>query len=167
MITNRPLPPKKIFVGDPFPSGFDGYDYFSSQSESAGSDINRNWHGMPQYFAEKELVWEPIISYIGHPGMVYFLAFCIENTTGSDAEFGIRLAINGNIAYIEDRILLAHNAQHGNALIGNMFFKTDGTFQAVCSSWAPYDTAFQLHVYRETDAATFPFVAVCRNYWTT
>lgn len=164
-ITNRPLPIRKILVGDSFPSGFDGYDYFNRVTVT-GSAIPRTFHGMPKFNATEQQVWEPVISYVGHPGMCYFLAYAIKNSSGSAKEFGVRLSIDGAFVYGFDRVTVANSAQHGNSLIGNMFFQSTGELQAISSWWSPYNSALQLHVYRET-SSSFDFCAVAKNYWTT
>lgn len=166
MITNRPLPPRRIFVGSKWPSTFDAHEYFSYTNITTGPNQPTTYHGLPIYHASDEQVWEPVFSDTGHPGIVYWLAVIAENTTGSEKYFGIRLAIDGSVAYIEDRISVANNGQHGVCLIGNLMFNTSGEPKGVSGVWCPYDVALQVHIYREDDAATFPVMVAVKNYWT-
>ena len=166
MITNKPLPPRVINRTGHFPVAFSAWDWVTDQIPVTPPEQQRTYHGMQVHFDRVANEWQEIIRIVGQSGVCTYLLVAIKNNTGSAKEAGVRVHIDGNTVYSDERIAISGNMDTGIALIGKMYFKQSPVeLGGMSRGFCPFDSSFLVEVFSD-NITEMEIAAAYRAYWT-
>ena len=166
MITNKPLPPRAIYRTGRFPSQFSAWDWVTDQIPVTAPEQERTYHGMQVHFDRVANEWQRIVNIVGQSGVCTYLLVAIKNNTGSSKEAGVRVNVDGNTIYSDERIEVPGNVNTGIALIGKMYFKQSPVeLGGMSRGFCPFNSSFIVEVFTD-NISQMEIAAAYRAYWT-
>ena len=170
MITNRPLVPREIIIGDPYRQEAGIYNFFDEFNlRLAPKSFTETWHGLQKGYLTQEDQFELVLNTVGNPGMVTFLMVAVKNDSGTNRKYGVKVLFDGATTFARDRVTVIAGEESGFCIIGNFFVQriSTVTYNAGASQlWCPFDRSFQVFLYGEnlTDISA---IAAANWYLTT